>query len=139
MKQGVKQQGQVMLITVLAMSGTVLASTAIAGLLMVYQIRQSTDTANSAKAIFAADAGLEWEFYRILVDPYYQKPIFENKADFEVTCESTITEKKSDSITEIITIRSSGNSFGNLRAFEAGFTHEVFVPTCICDNSCGDE
>lgn len=49
-----------MLLTTLAIGGTILAATTIAGLLMVYQISQATDIANSTKAIFAADAGTEW-------------------------------------------------------------------------------
>lgn len=53
-----------MLITVLALSGTILGATAIAGLLMLYQIRQTTDAVNSAKAIYAADSGIEWRLYR---------------------------------------------------------------------------
>lgn len=55
--------GQVMVLTVLALGGTLLGLTGIAGLLMVYQIRQATDLANSSKAIFAADAGIEWALY----------------------------------------------------------------------------
>ena len=52
-----------MLLSVLAISGTFLAVSAIAGLLMIYQIRRTTDFANSAKAIFAADAGVEAILY----------------------------------------------------------------------------
>lgn len=57
------QAGQAMLLTVLSVGGTILGATAIAGLLMLYQIRSATDFANSAKAIFAADAGTEWVLY----------------------------------------------------------------------------
>lgn len=52
-----------MLISILAMGGTIIGATAIAGLLMAYQIRQSADLAGSAKAIGAADAGLECSLY----------------------------------------------------------------------------
>ena len=55
--------GQAMLLTVLSIGGTILGATAIAGLIMLYQIRSATDFANSAKAIFAADAGTEWALY----------------------------------------------------------------------------
>ena len=60
------KSGQVMLITVVALSGTLLGATTIAGLLMLYQLRQASDIANSAKAIMAADAGLEWRIYKFL-------------------------------------------------------------------------
>jgi len=59
--------GQAMIMTVLALGGTMLGATTIAGLLMVYQIRQSTDMANSMKAIYAADAGLEWTLHNFFI------------------------------------------------------------------------
>ena len=52
-----------MILTVLALGGAILGATTIAGLLMLYQIRQTTDLANSGKAIYAADAGIEWTLY----------------------------------------------------------------------------
>lgn len=55
--------GQIMILAVLALGGTVLAATTIAGFLMVYQIRQSTDLSHSAEAILAADAGAECILY----------------------------------------------------------------------------
>lgn len=58
------RSGQAMLMTVLVLSGTILGATTIAGLLTLYQLRQSADVANSAKAIFASDAGIEWRLYK---------------------------------------------------------------------------
>jgi hypothetical protein len=55
-----KRSGQAMLIAVLSLGGAILGATAIAGFLTLYQIRTTTDSANSAKAIFAADSGVEW-------------------------------------------------------------------------------
>jgi hypothetical protein len=65
------RSGQAMLIAVLALGGAILGATAVAGLLTLYQIRATTDTANSAKAIFAADAGTEWALFNYYcgVDP----------------------------------------------------------------------
>jgi hypothetical protein len=54
------RSGQAMLIAVLSLGGAILGATTVAGLLTLYQIRATTDTANSAKAIFAADAGTDW-------------------------------------------------------------------------------
>lgn len=56
-----------MILTIIMLSGLMLTATAIAGLLTFYQIRQSNDAVNSAKAFFAADAALEWQlisFYK---------------------------------------------------------------------------
>lgn len=52
-----------MLIAVLALGGAILGATTVAGLLTLYQIRATTDTADSAKAIFAADTGVEWALF----------------------------------------------------------------------------
>jgi hypothetical protein len=61
--------GQAMLIAVLSLGGAILGATTVAGLLTLYQIRATTDSANSAKAIFAADAGVEWaQFNHFCVD-----------------------------------------------------------------------
>ena len=57
------RKGQVMIMTTLAIGGTILGAATIAGLLVLYQIRATTDFADSARAIFAADAGIEWQLY----------------------------------------------------------------------------
>lgn len=57
-----------MLITVLLMSGMLLGATVISGLLTVHQIRESGGIVNSAKAIYAADAGVELVKYRLAKD-----------------------------------------------------------------------
>lgn len=57
-----------MVISVVMLGGILLSAAAIAGLLMVYQIRSSNDVVNSAKAVFAADAGIEiatWCIYKV--------------------------------------------------------------------------
>lgn len=70
-----------MLLTVLLVSGAILGATAIAGVLMLNQIRQSTNVTNSLQAIFAADSGLEWELYKNFRRANYPQPRFQN-ADF---------------------------------------------------------
>lgn len=70
-----------MLLTVLVLSSSILGASAIAGYLMLLSIRGATDLASSAKAIIAADAGLEWELYRFFRnDPGYPAPVFLNNA-----------------------------------------------------------
>ncbi|MEK7626571.1 MAG: hypothetical protein AAB399_00155 [Patescibacteria group bacterium] len=56
-----KNNGQVMIMVVIMIGGLLLAATAIAGLLTIYQVRQSNDAVSSAQAFFAADAALEWQ------------------------------------------------------------------------------
>jgi hypothetical protein len=52
-----------MLIAVLSLGGAILGATAVAGLLTLYQLRAANDSQNSAKAIFAADSGVEWTLF----------------------------------------------------------------------------
>ncbi len=89
-----------MLLTVILLSGTVLGATTIAGILTLYQTRQSTNVSDSAKAIFAADTGLEWELYkRFKEDELYPKPVMLNGTDFETA--STTTSIKSSGFSDI--------------------------------------
>lgn len=75
-----------MILAVLALGGAILGATTIAGLLMTYQIRQTTDAANSAKAIFAADMGLECGLYnRFKGGSCPLVGILSNGATYEVT------------------------------------------------------
>ena len=64
MFQNYKNNGQVMILSVVFLGSVLFSATAIAGLLLVYQIRQANDALNSAKAIFAADAAIEWQTYK---------------------------------------------------------------------------
>lgn len=75
-----------MLLTVLLISGTILGATTIAGLLMLYQLRQATNFGQSVQALFAADTGLEWQLYRLFVDETRPKPKLSasSMSDFEV-------------------------------------------------------
>ena len=102
------EKGQVMLSTVLVIGGLLLGASSIAGLLMVYQLRQTSNAINSTKAIFAADTGIEWELYVMLKDPNYPKPAMTNQSDFSTTVYGTST------------VRSVGTSGNSSRAFEAG-------------------
>ena len=80
-----------MILAVLALGGTMLGATAIAGFLMLYQIREATDFQSSAKAIFAADAGTEWALYSYFQPPAGALPgapagTLSNGATMQVTC-----------------------------------------------------
>lgn len=123
-----------MLVTVLAMSGTLLGATAIAGYLMLNQIRQTTDVVNSTKAIFAADAGLEWRIYKFFKADGQKclecpdggqcpAPAMTNGSTFQATCASQVVD-----LTETVSIQSKGISLRNARAFELTFTRQLPPP-----------
>lgn len=106
-----------MLITVVMLSGAVLASTSLAGLLILYQLRQATDAAASMKAIFAADAGLERAFYnenKLAGTPEYESynppmtKILDNGAKYTVTKD----------VTDPTLIKSIGQFGRTARAFQ---------------------
>ena len=86
LREALTRRGQAMLIAVLALGGAILGATTIAGFLMVYQIRQTTDSANSAKAVFAADAGTEWALYNFFVNSSTPMFTLSNGATTTVTC-----------------------------------------------------
>ncbi|MEX2054037.1 MAG: hypothetical protein WD883_00615 [Candidatus Colwellbacteria bacterium] len=60
-----KQKGQVMLMSVLLISSAVLGAATLAGLLVLFQLRQTADAEASARAVFAADAGIERALYEV--------------------------------------------------------------------------
>ena len=63
-------KGQVMMIVIMALSGIMIGAMAISGTLTARQIRQSADAGSFSKALFAADAGLEWRLYKFIKDDY---------------------------------------------------------------------
>ncbi|MFA5386362.1 MAG: hypothetical protein WC297_01730 [Candidatus Paceibacterota bacterium] len=116
-----QDSGQVMLITVLALGGMLLGATAIGGLLMTYQIRQSSDIANSTKAIMAADAGIERALYCANITGTAQRcdPAnagtdlnFSNGAKVTVSITGDVT----DPVNPSLSIKSVGNSSQIYRA-----------------------
>ena len=54
--------------TVLVLGASILAASTVAGYLTLLKIRTSSDVTNSAKAIFAADAGVEWKLCQELAE-----------------------------------------------------------------------
>lgn len=80
-----KSKGQVMLLTVVLLAGSVLGTTAIAGILTLNQLRQAAFASDSMKAIFAADTGIEWELYRQFQNPTAEAPVMSNGAVFKTT------------------------------------------------------
>lgn len=123
-----------MMLTVLTLGGALLGATTIAGLLMLFQVRQGADVNQSAKALFAADAGIEWGLYNLLCadDPLKQpcplpeQPEFSNGASVEVTCLDDAGEEVPDcNSSSTVTIKSLGRSANVARAF------------CILDNCDG--
>lgn len=106
--------GQVMLISVLILGSLMLGSTVIAGYITSLRIRQSGDVTDSAKAIFAADAGLEHSAYRCFhKDPPECNDI--PATDLGNGASYTVTIVK-DGLGEVTEIRSVGRAGKTSRA-----------------------
>jgi hypothetical protein len=113
------RSGQAMIIATLTLGGAILGATALAGLLTLYNIRSTTDSENSAKAIFAADAGINWALYSYFNSSSSPAlPTFLNSAVLTVTCE------EADGITRVACTNASatqataeGSAGGSARAF----------------------
>lgn len=122
------RSGQVMILTILALGGTLLGATTVAGLLTLYQLRNSTDLTNSAKAIFAADAGLEWGLYNYscassgkLPCPLPAPGTLPNGATVRVTCQDGAGAALACDDAAVASVKSVGAAGGSSRAFEAAF------------------
>ncbi|MFH0890680.1 MAG: hypothetical protein V1856_01465 [Candidatus Liptonbacteria bacterium] len=116
-------EGQAMIMTVLALGGTMLGATTIAGLLMVYQIRQSTDMSSSVKAIYAADAGIEWQLHNYFMDPDLPLPSFSNthsSVSTTIIC-SPVACSNDPLLINNIEVRSVGKNGSASRAFRINF------------------
>lgn len=111
-----RQAGQVMLLTVMMLTGVILSTTSLVALITLYQIRQTGDVTASTQAIFAADAGIECALYTKIKEKKDDAAIskkctglvFDNKAEVKVAAEGG-------------TIKSAGKSRRSSRAFEVSF------------------
>ncbi len=128
-----RRDGQVLLITVLALGATILGATTIAGLLLVYQIRQATDLSNSGRAVYAADSGIEWGLYNYYFSHFstfrhpnkkmIAEPTLTNQTTFEMVCyngSAVPANKTACSNEDVTAIRAVGKSGNASRSFEVG-------------------
>ncbi|MEW5805598.1 MAG: hypothetical protein AB1721_02655 [Patescibacteria group bacterium] len=69
--------GQIMLIVILAITGIFVTGAAIS-LSITKELRRLGAVLDSVKAFYAADAGVEWQFYVLLKDPSEPRPELTN-------------------------------------------------------------
>ncbi|MFH0806252.1 MAG: hypothetical protein V1885_00800 [Candidatus Brennerbacteria bacterium] len=98
------RRGQALLLVVVMMGGVLFLVTAVAGLLMYYQVEHANDAANSTVAIFAADAGLERGLYYYFYeyDPSSCDPVAECTKETPVIPPVVFTNGASASTTIVI-------------------------------------
>ena len=105
------RSGQVMIMTVTIVVGALVGASAVASSMMLRQIRQSMQSIDSTKAIFAAEAGIESTLYRQFKDQSYipDSSLDESGASFQVATSSE---------PEGLRIKSVGKSKSSSRALE---------------------
>jgi len=59
------QDGQVLLLSVLVLSGIIISTSFFVGYLMVQRLKQAVLTIDSAQAFYLADSGIEFELYKV--------------------------------------------------------------------------
>ncbi len=115
------REGQVMILSIITLGAIMLGATAVSGFLVIYQLRMSSDAASSAKAIFAADAGIEWGIYQFSKpSSTVAAPVLSNRTSFVLACYNSSSIQVSCANSSVSTIRSSGRSGTVHRAFELG-------------------
>lgn len=124
-----------MLLTVLVLGGSILAATTIGGFLILNQTRATTNSAHSAQAVFAADAGVGWAEFdhfcgyanppKCVQSGEQPKPVFSAGIDAiaTTTCydnngNTTLCSDTSTALTAI----AKGQSLNSVRAFFLEFT-----------------
>lgn len=126
-----RNKGQVMILTTFAMGASVIIFSAVVGHFVIQRIRASSNISDSARAIFAADSGLECELYNKFKTP---EPLI-NCCSVGVNAVNVFDDNRTTVKTEndlgpscgagsnpsSIFIRSVGTSNGFNRAYEASF------------------
>ena len=117
------RKGQAMIIAILTLGGAILGTTTLAGFLMLYQIRGTTDAVNSEKAVFAADAGANWALYSYFHPPQGTLPgapagTLSNGAVINVYCyDQNNALSTCDNTGATTTAVAKGTADGSRRAF----------------------
>ncbi len=110
-----------MLLSIITLGAIMLGATAVSGFLVIYQLRMSSDAADSAKAIFAADTGIEWGIYQFSKPSSTAPvPVLPNRTFFDLACYDSFSNNVPCTYPSVSTIRSSGRSGIANRAFELG-------------------
>jgi hypothetical protein len=121
------RRGQAMLIAILVIGGAMLGATALAGFLTLANIRDTTNVANSAKAIEAADAGVNWALYVHFNPPQVPQLPFANGASSTVICSDSSGTTIDCDQTASTTAISRGSAGDSRRAFFVNLTSATSV------------
>jgi len=115
-----KQNGQVMIVVVLALGAVMIGANIVGGVLINSQIRQSTNIIDSTKAIYAADAAIEAGYYQFLKGNNVSLT-FSNRASSTIKCFDDLRNSVSCNATSVSSIVGQGFAGRVTRALELQF------------------
>jgi Tfp pilus assembly protein PilX len=115
-----KQNGQVMIVVVLALGAVMIGANIVGGVLINSQIRQSTNIIDSTKAIYAADAAIEAGYYQFLKGNNVSLT-FSNRASSTIKCLDSLRNNVSCNATSVSYIVGQGFAGRVSRALELQF------------------
>jgi len=114
--------GQAMILTVMLLSGAILSASALAALLVLFQLRQASDIKSSTQAIFAADSGIECILYEAVVNGASGVGDFANCGELALTPPINLDNGASYVVTVGVgAVKSAGRAGKTSRAFEVSF------------------
>jgi uncharacterized protein YdgA (DUF945 family) len=116
-----KQNGQVMIVVVLALGAVMIGANIVGGVLINSQIRQSTNIIDSTKAIYAADAAIEAGYYQFLKGISNINLTFSNRASSTIKCFDGLRNSVSCNATSVSYIVGQGFAGRVTRALELQF------------------
>lgn len=108
-----KNSGQIMLLSIMIIGTSILVISVVAGYLMVQRLRFSSNMVDSAKAIFAADAGIECEQYNV----FHPGAIFDCNDSAVLDFEDSLVSVQTINNMAGSYIKSTGTSNKSKRAF----------------------
>lgn len=116
-----KNTGQIMIVVVLTLGGIMFGASVIGGILMSGQLRQIKNISDSAKAIYAADAGLNFGYYQFLSSGGASAPNFSNQANYTLLCLNLSRQPVTCNSTSTAYIISKGTAGKVSRALQLNF------------------
>lgn len=134
-------KGQVLLLSVVVLSGIIASISFFVGYIMIQRLRQAIVTVDSAQAFYLADAGIEYELYRVVKEDSGLKCPrgLSNEENFETKVSiSSESDPLNDPILGVV-IKSSGHAYKTTRS-QQDFTQGILSARCseepnLCDKN----
>lgn len=134
------QSGQVLLLSVLVLSGVIISTSFFVGYLMVQRLKQAVLTIDSAQAFYLADSGVEFELYKILKNnnnSFTCPRILSQDAEIDSSIEIS-SDSQLDDINLGLVIKSTGHIKNIGRNYDVSRSQMDFSQSISSNILCGD-